>query len=94
MSLNFQINSYNFEGILFLRLSGDFNEASANKLVAKLMEHEADSLVIFVDTNELMEIHPFSRNTFQKNLDAIKMKFKNFFIIGVNKYRFEEGLEQ
>jgi len=94
MSLNFQINSYNFEDILFLRLSGIFDEDSAHKLINKLIEHRGSSLDIFVDTNELMEIHPFNRNIFQKNLDTFKKQFKNFFIIGINKHRFEQGLEQ
>ena len=93
MASNFHINFYNFGDILFLRLSGDFNEVSANELINKLMEHRADSLDIFVDTNELTTIHPFSRNTFQKNLDIIKKQFKHFFIIGANKYEFEQGFE-
>ena len=58
------------------------------------MEHRASSLDIFIDTNELTTINPFDRDTFQNNLDAIKKQFKHFFIIGVNKYRFEQGLEQ
>ena len=94
MASNFHINFYNFGDILFLRLSGDFNEESANELIAKLMEQRSDSLDLFVDTNELSTIHPFNRDTFQKNLDTFKKQFKNLFIIGVNKHRFEQGLEQ
>ena len=78
----------------YLRLSDDFNEASTNELISKLMDHKADSLDIFVDTNELMTVQPFERNIFQKNLDNIRMRFRNFFIIGINKHRFEQDLEQ
>lgn len=94
MASNFLINIYNFGDTIFIRLSGDFNEVSANELIAKLMEQRDDFLDIFVDTNELKTVHPFDRNIFQKNLDIIKILFKNFFIIGVNKHRFELGLEQ
>lgn len=94
MASNFHINSYNFGHTLFLRLSGDFNEESANELIARIMGHKDYFLDIFVDTNELMTIHPFDRNIFRKNLDIIKMKFNKFFIIGVNKHRFEQDLVQ
>lgn len=89
MASNFRINFYNFGDTLFLRLSGDFNETSANELINKLTEHRVGFSDIFVDTNELKTIYPFDRNIFQKNLDHIKMQYKNFFIIGVNKFKFE-----
>ena len=71
MASNFYITSYNFGDTLYLRLSGDFDEASANELMSKLMNHKTDSLDLFVDTNELMTVQPFDRNIFQKNLDNI-----------------------
>ena len=46
-----------------------------------------------MNTNNIETIHAFGRDLFQKNLDSIKMKFKKFFIIGANKYKFEQGLE-
>lgn len=93
MASNFHINSYNFGDTLYFRLSGNFSEDSAHELIDTLKKHDTGSVDIFIDTNELSTIHPFGRNIFQKNLNIIKKQFKNFFIIGVNKNRFEQGLE-
>jgi len=60
MTPNFLINFYNFGDTLFLRLSGDFSEESANELIVKIMEQRNGSLDLFVDTNELSTIHPFN----------------------------------
>jgi anti-anti-sigma regulatory factor len=74
-------------------LIGDFDEGSAHELINKLTKHDTGSGDIFIDTNNIETISPFGRDVFQKNLDSIKMQFKNFFIIGANKYKFEQGLE-
>jgi len=93
MASNSHIISYKFENILYLRLTGDFDEGSAHELINTLTKHDTGFGNIFIDTNNIETIYPFGRDVFQKNLDSIKMQFKNFFIIGVNKYKFEQGLE-
>ena len=93
MASNSHIISYKFEDILYLRLTGDFDEGSAHELINTVTKHDAVSGDIFIDTNNIETVNPFGRDVFQKNLDSIKMQFKNFFIIGANKYKLEQGLE-
>jgi anti-anti-sigma regulatory factor len=93
MSSNPHIISYKFENILYLRLIGNFDEGSAHELINTLTKHDIGFEDIFIDTNNIVTVNPFGRDVFQKNLDSIKMQFKNFFIIGANKYKFEQGLE-
>ena len=93
MASNFHIISYKFEDTLYLRLTGDFDESSAHELTNRLTKHDNGSENIFIDTNNLKTIHPFGRDVFQKNLSSIKKHINNLIIIGVNKYKFEQGLE-
>ena len=93
MASNSHIISYKFEDILYLRLTGDFDEGSAHELINTLKKHDKGSGDIFIDTNNLKTIHPFGRDVFQKNFSSIKKQLKNLIIVGANKYKFEQGLE-
>lgn len=92
MASNSHITSYKFEEALYLRLSGDFDEGSAQELINTLTENGNASWDIFIDTNDLKAIHPLGRDVFQKNLSSIKKQLKNLIIVGANKYKFEQGL--
>jgi hypothetical protein len=93
LASNFRIISYNFEGSLYLKLTGDFDEGAAHKLINTLKKNDKGSGDIFIDTNNLKTIHPFDRDVFQKNLNNIKKQLKKLIIIGVNKYKIEQDLE-
>ena len=93
MASNFRIISYNFEGSLYLKLTGDFDGGSAHELINTLKKKDKGSGDIFIDTNNLKTIHPFDRDVFQKNLNSIKKQLKKLIIIGVNKYKIEQDLE-
>ena len=93
MASNFQIISYKNRNSLYLRLSGDFDGGSAHELINTLTKHGTCFWDIFIDTNNLKTIHPFGRDVFQKNLNGIKKQLKNLIIVGVNKYKFEQGLD-
>ena len=91
MAFNSHIISYIFEDTLYLRLIGDFDEASAHELINTLTKNGNGSRDIFIDTNDLKTIHPFGRDVFQKNLSSIKKQLNNLIIVGANKYKFEQG---
>lgn len=87
MASNFQIKSYNFYKTLYLRLTGDFDEDSAQELTNTLIENSTVYSDIYLETNELKSIYSFDRDNLQKNLDNIKKQVKNLIIIGSNKYK-------
>jgi len=93
MASNFQIFSFKTNDSLYLRLYGDFDGGSAHELINTLTKHGSGSWDIFLDTNNLKTIHPFGSDVFQKNLNGIKKQLKNLIIVGVNKYKFEQGLD-
>ncbi len=93
MASNSHIISYKFEDTLYLRLIGDFDESSAQKLIKTLTKHDTGSGDIFIDTNNIETIHPGGRDVFQKNLSSIKKQLKNLIIIGVYKYYIEQDLD-
>ena len=91
MASNFQIKSYNFDDILFLRLTGDFDEDSAQELTNTLTQNSTGFSDIYLETNELETVSSFNRDVLQKNLDSIKKQVKNLIIIGSNKYKIVEN---
>ena len=93
MASNFHITSYKFEDSLYLRLNGDFDESSADELINTITKNGTGSMDIFIDTNNLKTILPFNRDVFKKNFNRIKKTLKKPIIIGVNKYKFEQGLD-
>ena len=93
MESNFQIFTFKTKDSLHLKLDGDFDGSSAHELINTLTKLGTGFWDIFIYTNNLKLIHPFGRDVFQKNLSSIKKQLKKIFIIGANKYKFEQGLE-
>ena len=91
MASNFQIKPYDFDNILFLRLTGDFDDDSAQELTNLLIENSTVFSDIYLETNELKTVFSFDRNIFQKNLDRVKKQVGNLIIIGLNKYKIAEN---
>jgi zona occludens toxin (predicted ATPase) len=87
MASNFQISSFKTKDNLHLKLYGDFDVNSAQKLINTLLMHGAGYWDIFIDTNNLETIHPFGRDTLQMNLRNFKKQLSNLFFIGANKYK-------
>ena len=94
MASNFQIKPYNFDNFLFLRLTGDFDEDSAQELTSTLTQNSTGFSDIYLETNELKTVFSFNRDVFQKNLDSIKKRVENLIIIGLNKYKIIQNQEQ
>jgi hypothetical protein len=87
MASNFQILSYKTKDSLHLKLNGDFDGNSAYELINALREHGDEFFQIFIDTNNLKNIHPFGRAVFQKNLSILNKKLSNLIFIGENGHK-------
>lgn len=87
MALNFQILTHKTKDSVHLKLYGDFDGTSAYELLNTLLERSANSLQIFIDTNDLKTIYPFGKNVFQKNLGSLDKKMSYLVFIGKNKHR-------
>ena len=88
MALNFQILSFKTRDSLHLKLTGDFDGSSAYELIHTLTEHGKDFYEIFIDTNELKNIHPYGTEVLQKRLDGIKKHFHGIKFFGINEAIF------
>ena len=86
MASNFQIYSYKTRDSLHLKLVGDFDGTSAHELFNALIKHGTDFFQIFVDTDDLKNIHPFGRDVFQKKLGSFNKQFNNLIFIGKNEH--------
>jgi len=71
---------------LHLNLTGNFDENAAHKLLNALKEYRSEFYQIFIDTNDLMSIHPYARYVFQKNLSSFNKKISNLIFIGKNEF--------
>ena len=86
MASDFQIFSDKTRDSLHLKLSGDFDGSSAHELFNTLIKYDTGFWEIFIDTNNLKNIHPFGRDVFQKKLSNLKQRFNNLIFIGENKH--------
>jgi len=84
MASNFQIYSFKTRDSLHLKLAGDFDGSSAYELINILTEHGKGFYEIFIDTNDLMTVHPFGKDVFQKNLRSSSKLHRNLIFIGKN----------
>ena len=83
MASNFQIYSFKTKNCLHLKLAGDFDGSSAYDLINKLTKHNKNFYEIFIDTNDLNNIHSFGREVFQKKLGSLKNQFHGISFVGV-----------
>jgi len=84
MASNFHIYSFKTRDSLHLKLAGDFDGSSAYELINTLTEHGNGFYEIFIDTNDLMTVHPFGKDVFQKNLRSSSKLYRNLVFIGKN----------
>ena len=84
MASNFQIFSLKTNDSLHLKLSGDFDVSSAHELINTLTELGKGFYEIFIDTNDLKNIHPYGREVFQKRLGSLKNQFHGIAFVERN----------
>lgn len=85
MASNFKLVSHRKNDRLHFKLHGDFDGNSAFELIHALSEPKADLHKIIVDTSDLMTIHSFGRNVFEKNIRVVKKRYPGLIFVG--KYR-------
>lgn len=88
MASNFQLFHYQNRDSLHLHMHGDFDGTSAYELINALRTQIKENMAVFIDTNDINQIHGFGIDVFQKNLN-MKVKNKvNLIFIGKHKNSF------
>jgi hypothetical protein len=84
MALNFKINRKRKKGHLYLKLTGNFDGASALELVRDLERNSLNTEKIHIDTCCLSSVHDFGKDVFVKHC-AIS-KIPSYKLIFSGKY--------
>ena len=84
MTSNFVISSYKDSDVLHLKLTGDFDGASAFELLNTLKQNCRKVSKVFIHCSYLKEIHPFGVAVFHNNLDSLKGQTKKLAFTGEN----------
>jgi ABC-type transporter Mla MlaB component len=84
MASNFDISIHRNSENLHLKLTGDFDGASAFKLLNILKRNCRKASKVFIHCSCLKEIHPFGVAVFHVNLDALKGEAIQLIFTGEN----------
>jgi hypothetical protein len=84
MAPNFKIATQRSSDNLHLKLTGDFDGASAHELLYMLKQNRHKAQRIFIHTGSLRKIHPFGRNVFHKNLGGTNRNSNQILFTGEN----------
>ena len=84
MASNFKIYSFKTSDSLQLKLTGDFDGSSAFELINTLADYSKGFSEIFINTDDLINIHSFGIEVFQKRLGAFKKQFHAINFVGRN----------
>ncbi len=90
MANNFKFLSNRIRDRIRLKLYGDFDGSSACELINVLKNYRNGSNQIFIDTNNLNNIHPFGMDVFKKNLSVLDININNIIITGKHKFSLEQ----
>ena len=82
MALNFRINRQQKNGGLYLKLSGDFDGASALELVRTLESPDFQNKKVYIDTCGLSSVLFFGQDVFIKHCALSKVPSRNFIFCG------------
>ena len=93
MASNFKIYSLVTRDRLHLRLTGDFDGSSAFELINIISKHGKSFYEIFIDTNDLNNIHSFGREVLEKKLGSLKNQLHCITFVGRNRNEFFADLE-
>ena len=88
MASNFQLFHYQNRDTLHLHMHGDFDGTSAYELINALKNQIKKNLAIFIDTNDINQIHAFGIDVFQNNLNVTVKNKVNLIFIGKHKHSF------
>lgn len=83
MALNFRIHSRKKGDRLYIRLTGDFDGASALELVRELERRRTDSQKIFIDTHGLSSVQYFGQDVFIKHCAISQIFLRNLVFCGL-----------
>ena len=72
MMQNFKTSTYRTNDMLHLRLSGDFDEDSATKLMNVLKKNSLGLDGIYIDASNVSRVHPYGQNIIREGLTWIK----------------------
>ena len=84
MASNFNIHVHQNSDNLHLRLTGDFDGASAQHLLSELRRNTLRATRVFIHTNCLGRIHPLGREVLHGNLDRFRNQDLSFVFTGEN----------
>jgi ABC-type transporter Mla MlaB component len=84
MTSDFRISIHRDSDNLYLKLIGDFDGASAFKLLNTLKRNCRKASQVFIHCSCLQEIHPFGVAVFHHNLDALKGEAIQLIFTGEN----------
>ena len=88
MTSNFHLFQIPNRDSLHVYMRGDFDAASAFELINALKNQNKEYLTVFIDTNDLNQIHAFGIDVFQKKLSLAVQNSKNLIFMGRHKHRF------
>ena len=87
MASNFHLFQTSNRDSLHIYMIGDFDGTSAHELINALKKLRGN-FKIFIDTNDLNQIHPFGVDVFQSKLYTGINNTGNLLFIGRHKHRF------
>ncbi len=87
MASNFKLFLHEAGDSLHLKLYGDFDGSSALELINALKKNGSKFYQVFIDTDDLNNIHSFGRDVFQKYYGFLDRRLKNLIFIGKNKLK-------
>jgi hypothetical protein len=90
MGKNFKFLSDSNRSRISLKLYGDFDGSSACELINALKNQRNGSNQIFIDTNNLNNIHPFGMDVFKKNLRVLGFSTDNIIITGKHRLSLQK----
>ena len=82
MATNFTISTRRKNNKFYVDLKGDFDRSSAHLLLNALRKNSDFEGKIYVDTNGLRLVSPFSLEIMKRNLTELKNKSSNIIFIG------------
>lgn len=93
MAHNFRIDRRISGNVLHLKLSGDFDGASAMELIDAIANNSgAATHRIYVETDGLREIHPFGRRVFAKKVPGSPAWSQELVFTGAYSRKFPPRL--
>ena len=86
MASNFRILFHETKDSLHLKLFGDFDGNSAHELFNAILDRGIGFYQIFIDTDDLNNIHQFGRDVLQKKIGRSHKQFSKLVFIGKNEH--------